>query len=118
MSDEKSILRPDQCRGARAFLGWSREELANRCKVSNATLADFEAGKRTPYARTLADIRRALEEGGIEFVPENGGGAGVRLKRRTSTPKQDPVGDAKEDAVSEAKRLADMVRKRRSAHEA
>jgi transcriptional regulator with XRE-family HTH domain len=80
MSVEISI-RPDQCRGARAFLGWSRDELAKRSKVSVATLADFEAGKREPYGRTLADVRRTLEEGGIEFIPENGGGAGVRLRK-------------------------------------
>jgi transcriptional regulator with XRE-family HTH domain len=64
------------------MLGWSREDLAERSKVSAATLADFEAGKRTPYNRTLADIRRALEDGGIEFIPENGGGPGARLKNR------------------------------------
>jgi transcriptional regulator with XRE-family HTH domain len=82
MSDEIHDLRADQCRAARALLGWSRDELAKQCKVSNATLADFEAGKRTPYGRTLADIRKALEEAGIQFIPENGGGAGVRFKSR------------------------------------
>jgi transcriptional regulator with XRE-family HTH domain len=56
--------------------------LAKRCGVSNATLADFEAGKRTPYDPTLADVRKALEEGGIQFILENGGGAGVRLRER------------------------------------
>ena len=81
MSDE-STIRPDQCRAARAFLGWSRDELAKRSKVSNATLADFEAGKRSPYDRTLGDIRRALEQAGVQFIPENGGGAGVRLRDR------------------------------------
>ena len=82
MSDETYDLRADQCRAARALLGWSRDELAKQCKVSNATLADFEAGKRTPYGRTLADIRKAFEEAGIQFIPENGGGAGVRFKAK------------------------------------
>jgi transcriptional regulator with XRE-family HTH domain len=63
------------------MLGWSREELSSRSRVSMATLADFEAGKRTPYERTLVDVRAALQAGGIEFIPENGGGAGVRLKK-------------------------------------
>jgi transcriptional regulator with XRE-family HTH domain len=63
------------------MLGWSRERLAEQSRVANATLADFEAGKRTPYDRTLADIRRALEEAGIEFIVENGGGPGVRLRK-------------------------------------
>jgi transcriptional regulator with XRE-family HTH domain len=83
MSDKLSIT-PQQSRGARAMLGWTREQLAERSKVSAATLADFEAEKRTPYDRTLADIRRALEEAGIEFIPENGGGPGVRLRKHVA----------------------------------
>tara|TARA_R110000744_G_scaffold172470_2_gene291071 strand:- start:36048 stop:36194 length:147 start_codon:yes stop_codon:yes gene_type:complete len=46
-----------------------------------ATLADFEAGKRQPYDRTLKDIQETLEAAGVEFIPENGGGAGVRLRK-------------------------------------
>ena len=48
--------------------------------MSRATVADFEAGKRQPIANNLAAIRAALEQYGVEFIPENGGGAGVRLK--------------------------------------
>jgi hypothetical protein len=48
------------------------------------TIADFERGARKPYLRTLEDVRRALEKAGIEFIAENGGGAGVRLRRRSS----------------------------------
>jgi DNA-binding XRE family transcriptional regulator len=71
-----------QCRAARALLEWTQDQLAETASVSKKTLADFEAGKRTPYDRTLADIRRALEEAGIQFIPENGGGAGVRFRDR------------------------------------
>jgi hypothetical protein len=66
--------------GARAMLGWTREELAVRSKVAMATLADFEAGKRTPYGRTLRDVRAALESAGIEFVDA----VGVKLDPRRS----------------------------------
>jgi transcriptional regulator with XRE-family HTH domain len=93
MSDKLSITA-QQSRGARAMLGWTREQLAERSKVSAATLADFEAEKRTPYDRTLADIRHALEAAGIAFIPGNGGGPGVRLRdpvtaaaRATRAPK-------------------------------
>lgn len=48
--------------------------------VATKTIADFEVGKRVPYARTLNDIRAALESAGVEFIAENGGGAGVRLR--------------------------------------
>lgn len=64
------------------MLNWNREELAARSGVSRPTLADFEVDKRQPYDRTLADIRRAFEAAGVEFIPENGGGAGVRLRNR------------------------------------
>lgn len=110
MSDEISIT-PQQSRGARAMLGWTREELAERSKVSAATLADFEAGKRVPYARTLADIRRALEDGGIEFIPENGGGAGARLKKMPAKGEKPAQNDAKatELAAREIDRVADKA---------
>jgi len=55
--------------------------LADASSVAKATIANFEAGKRSPYARTLADIRLALETAGVEFIAENGGGAGVRLRK-------------------------------------
>ena len=54
--------------------------MAKRAKVAKATLADFEAGKRTPYARTLADVLAALESAGVEFI--NGDAPGVRLRGR------------------------------------
>jgi transcriptional regulator with XRE-family HTH domain len=57
-------------------------DLAKQSKVSNATLADFEAGKRMPYGRTLADVRKAFEAAGIQFISENGGGAGLRFRER------------------------------------
>jgi transcriptional regulator with XRE-family HTH domain len=64
------------------MLGWTRGQLAERSRVSAATLADFEAEKRTPYNRTLADIRSALEAGGAEFLSEDDdGGPGVRLRK-------------------------------------
>jgi transcriptional regulator with XRE-family HTH domain len=102
MSDE-IFITPQQSRGARAMLGWTRDELAERSKVSAATLADFEAGKRVPYDRTLADIRRALEEGGIEFIPENGGGPGARLRKAGST------GKASKSSKSDASKAADLA---------
>lgn len=48
--------------------------------MSKATIANFELEKRAPYGRTLDEIRETLEAAGVQFIPENGGGAGVRLK--------------------------------------
>jgi len=84
MSDKMTDLTPQQCAGARAMLGLSRDDLARLAQAARSTLADFEAGKRSPHPRTLAAVRSALEIAGIEFIPENGGGAGVRLKAPSS----------------------------------
>lgn len=87
MSDEIMLL-PEQSRAARALLDWSRGDLATHSGVSVAALADFEAGKRQPYERTLADIRKALESAGVIFVAENGEGPGVRLRKDRSGEEQ------------------------------
>ena len=86
MTSDKKIISPEQCRAARALLAWSREVLAERSKVGMATLADFEGGKRSPYERTLRDIRATLEAAGVEFISSNGAGAGVRFSKPPARP--------------------------------
>jgi transcriptional regulator with XRE-family HTH domain len=49
--------------------------------IPKRTLARFELGNGSPQRRTIAAIQRALEAAGVEFIPENGGGAGVRLRK-------------------------------------
>lgn len=77
---EIAIL-PAQCRGARGMLGWTQEDLARAAGVSRPTVKDFERGVRTPHTNNLLAIRAALETAGVEFIEENGGGAGVRLRK-------------------------------------
>ncbi|MFS8370712.1 helix-turn-helix domain-containing protein [Acetobacter indonesiensis] len=74
-------LSPAQCRAARALIEWSQEALSNAANVSRHTVKDFERGVRTPYPNNLAAMRSALEAAGVQFIPENGGGAGVRLRK-------------------------------------
>lgn len=82
MSIKKSnLLTPAQCRGARAMLRLDQKELARRARVSHQTVVDFERGARTPYERTLRDLRGALEDAGIELLDENDGGLGVRFRQ-------------------------------------
>jgi transcriptional regulator with XRE-family HTH domain len=73
-----------QCRAARGLLGWSQDQLAEAAKVARATIANFETGKSLPVTNNLAAIRSALEDAGVRFIPENGGGDGVRMKKRQS----------------------------------
>lgn len=80
MKLDKKSISSSQCRAARALLNWSREELAAASKVSRAAIADFETDKRVVRERTTDDLRSALEAAGVEFIPANGGGPGVRLR--------------------------------------
>ncbi len=79
MTGQVQIL-PAQLRAARALLGWSLEDLAERVALSQLTLADFEAAPRPQGDRVLAQIRRALEAGGVAFIESDDGGYGVRLR--------------------------------------
>jgi hypothetical protein len=78
-------LTSGQIRAARAFLRWRAEDLARESAVGVATirraeLAEYETAMTAP--NDIA-VRRALEAAGVEFIDENGGGPGVRLKKRT-----------------------------------
>jgi transcriptional regulator with XRE-family HTH domain len=75
------ILRPVQCRMARAALGMGVRELAAAAKVSVDTVARFERGEELKE-RTVDALQRALEAAGINLIDENGGGPGVRLRKR------------------------------------
>ncbi|BCG83876.1 MULTISPECIES: helix-turn-helix transcriptional regulator [unclassified Mesorhizobium] len=88
MSTKKNDIESDaisvqQCRAARAMLGWSQGDLAEAAAVSRTTIVDFERSIRIPHRNNLAAIRRAFETAGIEFLAENGGGAGLRFARRS-----------------------------------
>ncbi len=67
---------------ARGALNWSVETLATAAAVGEATVRRFERGRAVPIQSTLAAMQAALEAAGIEFIPDNGGGPGVRLQRR------------------------------------
>jgi transcriptional regulator with XRE-family HTH domain len=69
-----------QCRAARALIQWSREDAAQDSGVSVETIAAFEAGREVPSDDVIAKLQTALEQGGAVFIPENGGGVGVRLR--------------------------------------
>jgi len=76
------MFTPEQCRAARALLGWSQQDLANQARVGIVTVNQLENGLSLPRPATLDVIQRALETAGVEFIDENGGGPGVRLRKR------------------------------------
>jgi transcriptional regulator with XRE-family HTH domain len=74
-------MTPAQCRMARAALELGIRELADAAKVSTNTIVRLERGDEL-RERTVDAIRAALESAGVEFIDENGGGAGVRLRKK------------------------------------
>ncbi len=77
------MLSPEQCRAARAWLGWSQEDLAKRANVGLSTLKDFEGGKRSPMRNNLQAMRRVLEGAGIGLLFDGEGQPqGITAPRR------------------------------------
>jgi hypothetical protein len=68
------------------MLAWSQNALPGAANVSRITIVDSAAGRRMPYANNLAAIRTALDAAGVEVMAENGGGAGVRLRKTSRDP--------------------------------
>jgi predicted transcriptional regulator len=73
-----------QLKAARSLLAWSQGDLAMSSGVSEPTIARLESedGPIGGRAETGEKLVAALQKAGIEFIAENGGGAGVRLKKR------------------------------------
>ncbi len=78
------MISPEQCRAARAWLGWPQPELAKRAKVGLSTVRDFETGTRTPIANNREAMQRAFETEGVCFLFEGERATGIALAPRAS----------------------------------
>jgi hypothetical protein len=80
----RKSLSSAQIRAARALVRWSAEDLARESAVGVTTIRRAELTEDITSMTVANDlsIRRALEAAGVEFIDENGGGPGVRLKKR------------------------------------
>lgn len=67
--DEVAVLAPTHVRAARAWVGWSQSELAEKAGIGVSTVADFERWARTPFKATVQAMRTALEAEGMCFLP-------------------------------------------------
>lgn len=78
------MIEAKQIRAARALLEWSQDDLVKRTGLSLTTIRRMEDSSIGP-GRSSADnvgvVQRVLQEAGIQFIPENGGGAGVRMAK-------------------------------------
>jgi transcriptional regulator with XRE-family HTH domain len=82
--EESLMILIEQLRAARSLLGWSQTELAKRAGLSLPTVKRVERGDGggpNVSEETRNKLRVTLEKAGVEFITENGGGPGVRLRK-------------------------------------
>jgi transcriptional regulator with XRE-family HTH domain len=76
------MTKTNQVRAARGLIGWSQTQLAEAAGLSLPTVKRFETDNGVKVSDdAIAKMRAALEVAGVEFIAENGGGAGVRLRK-------------------------------------
>ena len=76
------VVSAAQLRAARSLLGLSQPDVALAAHLSTMTVKRAEgAGSPSASRQAVEAIQAALEAAGVEFIAENGGGAGVRLRR-------------------------------------
>ena len=82
-SRERTPLTSAQLRAGRALIRWSAEDLARASSVGLTTIrrAELTDAETSMTAANDLAVRRALESAGVEFIDENGGGPGVRLRK-------------------------------------
>jgi transcriptional regulator with XRE-family HTH domain len=76
-------MKAIQLKMARAAVGWGVRELAEKASVTANTVTRIENGADAKQS-TMDRLQEALEVAGVEFIDENGGGPGVRLRKRSS----------------------------------
>jgi transcriptional regulator with XRE-family HTH domain len=83
-SDDFFAITGAQLRAGRALLRWSADDLAKKARIGVATVRRAEAqdDEITATVANTSAMRQALEDAGLEFIFENGGGAGIRFRER------------------------------------
>lgn len=74
-------MKPIQIRMARAALGWGVRDLAEKSGITANTVTRIENGADAKQS-TIDAIKSAFEAAGVVFIPENGEGPGVRLRKK------------------------------------
>lgn len=82
------MISGPQCRAARALVEFTRERLAQLSGVDTEIIEHFERKIGTPSDEQVRILQDALEKVGAQFIWENGGGLGVRLKFNRSEAKR------------------------------
>jgi predicted transcriptional regulator len=90
-----------QLRMARGYLKWSAKELADKAGVAESTIKRMEQDEGFPVARgaNIEAVYKTLADAGIIFVPENGDGVGIRLRKSTRPISTEPTSVSKPPAT-------------------
>jgi len=75
-------LTSAQIRMARAAINWTVRDLAEKSGLHRNTISNIESGRYLGDDQTLDAIKATFKKAGIDFIDENGGGSGVRLRKR------------------------------------
>ena len=67
---------------ARGALNWTVHDLAEATGLHRNTITNIETGKYVGDQASLATIETVLRRAGVDFIDKNGGGPGVRLRKR------------------------------------
>jgi len=73
-------MSPAQCRAARALINFTQPRLAETAGLGLSTVVDFERERRRVSTEAIQKMTQALQDAGIDFIPKNGGGLGVRFR--------------------------------------
>ena len=80
-------MSPAQCRAGRALLEITQTQLAASAGLGLSTVVDYEKNRRQVSTESVESMFQALVRAGVEFIAENGGGLGVRLRKRQRSAK-------------------------------
>ncbi len=96
-------MKAVQLRMARAAIGWGVRELAKKAGVTANTVSRIELGADAKQS-TIEAIQHVLEAAGIEFIPENGGGPGARVRKAVAPTVAPPARASKRAAGTKTAR--------------
>lgn len=85
---KETVLTPEMCRAARAYLDWTQADLAERAAVSRGTVRDYEANAHAVHRSTPALLRKALEAGGARLEAREHGGLALVQTLPVSSAKE------------------------------
>jgi DNA-binding XRE family transcriptional regulator len=74
-----------QVRMARAALNWTVRDLAEATGLHRNTITNIEVGRYAGDPNSISMIKAVLQKAGVQFIAENGGGPGVRLRKSEAT---------------------------------